>query len=60
MDELGLGLHEILLLSDTNYLEKDVVEIKPDWDKTINSIHTFSQIEGLTMIDVRRRERKFF
>jgi hypothetical protein len=55
----GFDLNEIETLSETEYLEKKIVSIRPDWDKKILATHTFANCGNVTVIDAFRRERKF-
>jgi hypothetical protein len=56
----GFNLNEILHLSETEYLEKDVIAVRPNWDRKIESVHTFSQTGSLTVIDACWKKRRFF
>jgi hypothetical protein len=54
----GIYLNEILLLSESEYLEKTVVSVKPDWDRKIEATHTFVSKGNLTIIDAFTRRRR--
>lgn len=56
----GFGINEIIHLSETGYLEKEVAKINPDWNKNIEFIHTFAQAGSLTMIDACQKKWKGF
>jgi hypothetical protein len=56
----GINLNEISILSDMNYLESTILKIRPEWDKNIVAVHTFSQLGPLTVIDADRRSRRIF
>jgi hypothetical protein len=56
----GFDLNEILLLSETEYLEEKVISVRPDWDKKIKATHTFTSEGQLTIIDTFMRRRRFF
>ncbi len=56
----GFGINEILRLSETDYMEKEVAKINPDWNKKIEFIHTFAQAGSLTMIDACQKKWKGF
>ncbi|MEW6355234.1 MAG: hypothetical protein AB1696_02835 [Planctomycetota bacterium] len=47
----GLKINQILVLSETDYQEKEVDSIEPKWDKNIIGVHTFNQAGRLTVID---------
>jgi len=46
-----LKFNEIVVLSKTNYEEKEVDHIQPKWSKNIETIHTFNFNNSLTVID---------
>jgi hypothetical protein len=48
----GLNLCEITQLTKTNYSEKVVSQIFPDWDKRLKGLHTFNSNENITVSDV--------
>ena len=56
----GVNINEILLLTETEYLEKKVSDIKPDWDQKIMGIHTFARKGSMTIVDAVRKNRKIF
>lgn len=56
----GLYINEVLILSETEYLERKVASFKPDWDQKIKGIHTFSSNGTLTVIDAFTRRRRIF
>lgn len=58
MDQWGFSLNEILILSEANYLEKNMIAIRPTWNKKIQSVHTFSKVGSLSVIDACKRMRK--
>ena len=47
----GVKLNEILVLTENEYLEKEITFIEPNWDKKLNGIHTFCHQNRLTLID---------
>jgi hypothetical protein len=55
----GFNLNEVQLLTQTEYLEKKVVEVKPDWDHKLMGTHTYSRSGALTVIDVYTRRSKY-
>jgi hypothetical protein len=54
----GFDINEILLLSETEYLEKKVVSVRPHSDKRILATHTLTSEGQLTMVDAFTRRRK--
>jgi len=56
----GFDLNEVLLLSETGYLEKEWISVRPDWDKKIQATHTFTNEGQLTIIDAFMRRRRLF
>ncbi len=54
----GFNLCEITALSETDYREKVVASVKPDWDKNIVSVHHFTREKNLTVIDAQIVRRK--
>jgi hypothetical protein len=55
----GFDLNEIVVLSETEYREKKISSIRPDWNKKILATHTFANCRNLTVIDVFSRTLKF-
>lgn len=49
----GINLHEIAVLTPTEYEEKDVQSIEPLWDPAIIGLHTLSHVGDLTVIDAK-------
>jgi hypothetical protein len=56
----GFDLNEVLLLSETEYSEKKVVSVRPNWNKKIQATHTFTNEGPLTVIDAFIRRRRLF
>lgn len=54
----GIDLNEIEVLSETEYRERRILSIRPDWDKRIVATHTFASCGDLTVIDVMTYARK--
>jgi hypothetical protein len=54
----AFNLQEIVILTETDYDEKTISSVKPNWEKKIEGTHTFSYEEGLTIIDAFMRKRK--
>ena len=47
----GIKLNEIVVLTENNYLEREIAFIEPKWDKKLNGVHTLCHENRLTMID---------
>ena len=56
----GFNISHILTLSETEYAEKIITLVNPDWEKSIKGVHTFSQEANLTVIDAFKFRRKIF
>jgi hypothetical protein len=56
----GFNINEILCLSETDYLEKKVAAVKPNWDNQLIATHTCTRADGLFIIDCLTRRAKFF
>ena len=56
----GFNLNEIERLSETDYKEKLVKNIRPDWDTSIQRTHTYQFVNGLLIIDGMLLQRKWF
>ena len=55
----GFNINEVLCLTETEYLEKKVSEVKPNWDKRLIATHTFTSTETFVIIDGLTRHSKF-
>ena len=55
----GFNINEIVTLSTTQYEERTVSRVEPNWDRRISATHSFSHDEKLTMIDAIYRRRRF-
>ncbi len=55
----GFNINEIVKLTETEYEERLISSVKPNWDKHIVATHTFNHEHRLTLIDavVKRRKR---
>lgn len=56
----GFDLNEVLLLSESAYLEKKVHSVRPDWDRRVEGTHTFTSEGNLTVIDAFLRRPRLF
>jgi hypothetical protein len=54
----GFYLNEVLLLSEAEYLEREWISVKPDWDKKVKATHTFTREGQLTITDAFTRRRR--
>ncbi len=55
----SFNLSEILCLSETDYREKIVATVQPDWDPMVRATHTYNRVERLSVIDAYTRRSKF-
>lgn len=51
----GIIFYQIDKLNETEYQEKEIRSIQPNWDKKMIGVHTFGQENKLTMIDIRMK-----
>ncbi len=56
----GWNWHEIVVLTETDYVEQMVWQVQPDWDQHILRTHSFAYADGLTVIDGMACCRRFF
>lgn len=56
----SIVLHRIDLLTPEEYHETQVEEIVPTWDPEARRAHTLAHGDGLLVIDLMRRQRRFF
>jgi hypothetical protein len=54
----GMKINRVIELSETNYEEKVVDSIYPNWENKIKATHTLSYANNLTVIDALRKRRK--
>jgi hypothetical protein len=54
----GFNINEVVCLSETDYREKMVMSVKPNWDSRLIATHTFTRVEGLNIIDALIRRSK--
>lgn len=54
----GFNLNEIELLTTTEYKEKTVSRVEPNWEKHIVGTHTFNRVGNLHVIDALVNTRK--
>lgn len=51
----GIQLNEIIHLSTTNFEEKPIEQLIPNWDKNLMGMHTINQDGGLTIADIQTK-----
>lgn len=54
----SFNINEILCLSETDYKEKKITTIRPDWDRNAQATHTYNHAGKLNIVDAF--SRKFF
>ena len=54
----GIKINEIEVLSETNYKEKTIEELNPDWKQEITRNHTFNKYDDFVVIDAMKSIRK--
>jgi hypothetical protein len=54
----GFNICEIIKLTETDYEEKIISKVEPNWDQNIVSTHTLNYEDGLTVIDGQLRRRR--
>ena len=55
----GFDLNEIVILSETEYDEKTVTSVRPDWTDKVIATHTYANRGGLTVIDALTHRSKW-
>jgi hypothetical protein len=55
----GIRINQIVVLNESEYLEREVNSIEPNWDRNITGVHTFGFARDLTLIDGRLRRIRF-
>lgn len=56
----GFDLNEISLLSETEYVERNVLSVRPGWSRKVQATHTFAREGRLTMIDAFASRARFW
>lgn len=56
----GFNLNEIEVLSKTEYREKRILNVRPDWDHQLSRTHSFNHVPGCTVIDAVIQRSRFF
>ncbi len=55
----GFNIQEITVLSETDYAEKTIKSVKPNWEKRILGTHSITYDEGIVVIDAFKKIRKY-
>lgn len=55
----GLNINEILELTRETYRERLIDSVEPHWDRHILGVHSYSECDGLTVIDAVYRTPRF-
>lgn len=56
----SLNISEIVKLDTSNFKENVVLEIKPEWDKSISCTHSFNSADKLFVGDIKIKRSRFF
>ena len=54
----GVVFNKIITLNESEYSEKTVESIYPDFDKTMEGIHTFNKIENFRIFDFKKLKKQ--
>lgn len=55
----GIKINQVIKLSETEYEEREIDSIEPNWDTDIVGIHTLAHEQRLNMIDGKLKRFKF-
>ena len=55
-----IKINKIIKMNETEYVEKEVSSINPNWHDSIISTHTYNKEGDLHIIDAKFRSRRFF
>jgi hypothetical protein len=55
----GIRFHEITKLSPTQFEERLLEDILPDWTEDLLATHTFNFVDGFSVIDAQVKRRRF-
>jgi len=55
----ALNINQILVLTETDYLEKEVLKVNPDWEKELKGIHTLNFSDSFSIADAYYLRRRF-
>jgi hypothetical protein len=54
------SINEILCLNETDYKEKKITTVGPDWDNKVQATHTYNRVGKLSIIDAYYQKMKLF
>src|SRR6266496_3116502 len=52
------NINEIITINETEYKERKIKTIFPEWNKKVSAVHTYSYTDGLTVVDAQIKRRK--
>jgi hypothetical protein len=52
--------NQIITLTKTDYEEKNIIKVKPSWDKSLKGTHTYNFDGGFTIIDAYTLRKRFW
>ncbi len=55
----GVDFFQVMVLSETDYIEKKIESIQPGWDEKALATHSYSQNGSLTVIDALQKRSKW-
>ncbi len=55
----GMKLNQVVTLSESDYEESSILDIKPTWDRRIIACHTINFGHGLTVLDAMLRRSRW-
>jgi hypothetical protein len=55
----AVNLNQITRLTETEYEEKNIKRIAPDWDRKLVGMHTFNYTNGFYILDACRLRKRF-
>lgn len=55
----ALNINQILVLTETDYLEKEVLKVNPGWEKELKGFHTLNFSDGFSIADAYYFRRRF-
>ncbi len=56
----ALNINQILVLTETDYVEKEVIKVNPDWDNKLKGIHTLNFSDSFSIADAYYFRRRLF
>jgi len=54
----AININEIIVLTETEYKEKKVTTIFPEWNRKVSAVHTYSHASEFAVVDAQIRRRK--